>query len=567
MRNKKLIVQLLSTFLVPIVIMIGVGIFTFFTLSDIRSEMEGSLRFQSQFSRAQDIRWLDEVLTQSLRNYVFTGDTEWKERYNEHAAQLDSTIASAIEHAESDKTKAIFERQDEANSHLIDMETEAFSLVESGQKDEALSLIESDEYNKWKNQYGQTVHAFLNNSETGLSAFQTGLENSVQSSAVISTYILLGTGLAGILLFFFALYMSIRIAKPIKQLTRQADKLSKGDFDVQFNVKQGNEIGQLAHSFEEMVSVYRNKAEVIGEIANKDLSVEIGKASKEDRLGESLIVMNDSLNEIIGQVRTSVEQVHSGADQVSEASQNLSQGATEQASSLEEISSSMNEISSQSKQNAEHAAEAHSLAKQATDNAEAGNEQMRQLSDVMEKINASSDEIKKVVKVIDDISFQINLLALNANVEAARAGKYGKGFAVVADEVRNLAVKSANSVQETTEMVEETVSNIKQGTEATEATAHQLNSIVEGTGKVAHFLDEIAQASREQAQAISQVSEGFDQIDQTTQSNTASAEESASAAEELAGQAQQLRGMVAEFQLKDRSNNGNGGQKLITQGR
>ncbi|MDZ7794213.1 MAG: methyl-accepting chemotaxis protein [Spirochaetia bacterium] len=189
---------------------------------------------------------------------------------------------------------------------------------------------------------------------------------------------------------------------------------------------------------------------------------------------------------------------------------------------------------------------------------------MQQLAEVMEKINASSDEINKVVKVIDDIAFQINLLALNANVEAARAGKYGKGFAVVADEVRNLAVKSTDSVKETTQMVTETVTNIKQGTEAAEATGKQLTSIVEGSGKVANFLEEIAQASREQAQAIEQITEGLDQIDQATQASTASAEESASASEELAGQAQQLRSMVAQFKLNERSIGG--GAKLLTQG-
>lgn len=177
---------------------------------------------------------------------------------------------------------------------------------------------------------------------------------------------------------------------------------------------------------------------------------------------------------------------------------------------------------------------------------------MQQMSEIMVRINASSDQINKVVKVIDDIAFQINLLALNANVEAARAGKYGKGFAVVADEVRNLAVKSADSVQETTQMEQETVTNIKQGTESAEKTASQLESIVSGSGKVADFLEEIAQASREQAQAISQITEGLDQIDEATQSNTASAEESASASEELAGQAQQLRAMVAEFKLDSR---------------
>src|SRR6056297_789200 len=190
---------------------------------------------------------------------------------------------------------------------------------------------------------------------------------------------------------------------------------------------------------------------------------------------------------------------------------------------------------------------------------------MQDLSKIMVRINASSDEINKVVKVIDDIAFQINLLALNANVEAARAGKYGKGFALVADEVRNLAVKSTDSVKETTQMVQETVSNIKQGTEAAEATAAQLTSIVEGSGKVANFLEEIAQASREQAQAIEQITEGLDQIEQANQANTDSSKKSASASEELARQAQQLRSMVSQFKLDQRNSGGGNRQQANVQ--
>ena len=162
----------------------------------------------------------------------------------------------------------------------------------------------------------------------------------------------------------------------------------------------------------------------------------------------------------------------------------------------------------------------------------------------------SSDEIKKVVKVIDDIAFQINLLALNANVEAARAGKYGKGFAVVAEEVRNLAVRSASAVKETTNMVEDSIANIKKGNDIVAVTAKQLADITSGATKVANFLEEIATASKEQALAIDQITGGLDQIDQVTQANTASAEESASASEELASQAQQLKAMISRFKLK-----------------
>jgi methyl-accepting chemotaxis protein len=288
------------------------------------------------------------------------------------------------------------------------------------------------------------------------------------------------------------------------------------------------------------------------DIASGNLAVEKLNIKSRDETGvlaDSFHTMLDSLNELLSQVNSAIEQVATGADQVSKSSQSLSQGASEQAGSLEEISASINEIASQSRQNADNATQANAIAKKAMENAEAGNQQMEELVSSMNKINESSDAIKRVVKVIDDIAFQINLLALNANVEAARAGKYGKGFAVVAEEVRNLAVKSAKSVKETTEMVEESMKNIMQGNKVVELTAKQLVEIVEGSSRVADLVEEISLASKEQSTGIEEINSGLDQIDQVTQSNTANAEESASASEELASQAQQLKALIAQFKL------------------
>ena len=257
-----------------------------------------------------------------------------------------------------------------------------------------------------------------------------------------------------------------------------------------------------------------------------------------------------SINDILTQVTSAIDQVSAGSQQVSQASQSLSQGATEQASSLEEITSSVTEIAGQTRQNTEGAVQVTGLAKTAKQDAEMGNTQMKDLVSAMSDVNKSAEEIRKIVKAIDDISFQINLLALNANVEAARAGKYGKGFAVVAEEVRNLAVRSAGSVKETTAMVDEAISNIERGNRLVDLTAKQLAAITDGAGKVAGLAEEVAVASREQSQGLEQISTGLNQIDQVTQSNTASAEESASAAEELSSQSQQLKAMIARFKLR-----------------
>ncbi len=328
-------------------------------------------------------------------------------------------------------------------------------------------------------------------------------------------------------------------------------KVAVGDLRI---IAEDFELRRIEGVFEsvmDMVASLVEKADNLQTVADGDLSVRVQVLGEQDMLGNSLQKMKVSLNELLSQVAGAVTQVNAGAEQISLSSQDLSQGATEQAASIEEITSAITEINSMSRQNAEGSKTAHGLARTAMDNANEGRVRMDELTGIMTKINASADEINKVVKIIDDIAFQINLLALNANVEAARAGKYGKGFAVVAEEVRNLAVRSAQAVKETTKMVEETVSNIAMGDRASKDTNEQLNAIVEGTGKVADLLSEISSSSAEQAQGIDQVNTGLDQIDQTTQANTASAEQSAAASEELAGQAQQLTALIAQFTLDE----------------
>ncbi len=368
-----------------------------------------------------------------------------------------------------------------------------------------------------------------------------------------SKVILVGLCLGAFLAIVLATASVRNITSPINQALKLAQAIREGDFSHRLRLERHDELGAMAKGLDAMADDLSTKADVANRIAGGDLTVGVTLASDHDMLGQALTTMTSSLNEVLCQVNAAAAQVADGSHEVSSSSQSLSRGATEQAASLEEISSSMHEIESQTRTNAGNAAQASQLSAMACQQADQGNTQMQTMVVSMQKINVSSQQIAKIIKVIDDIAFQTNLLALNAAVEAARAGRHGKGFAVVAEEVRNLAGRSAKAAHETAELIEDSVQKVQQGTGIANQTAEALGEITTSITKTTTLMAEIATASNEQAQAISLISKGLGQIDQVTQQNTANAEEIAASAEELAGQAQLLHNSLARFKLKDGS--------------
>ena len=249
----------------------------------------------------------------------------------------------------------------------------------------------------------------------------------------------------------------------------------------------------------------------------------------------------------IQHLQESGEQTVLASNEITSTSQQLAEGASEQAASLEETSASLEEMASMTKRNAESSQQANELAKQARTAADKGVADMEAMSGAMEAIKASSDDIAKIIKTIDEIAFQTNILALNAAVEAARAGEAGMGFAVVADEVRNLAQRSAQAAKETAAKIEGAIAKTRQGVEINRKVTETLNEIVTKARQVDELAAEVAGASREQTQGIVQINVAVGQMDKVTQSNAASAEESAAAAQELNAQAEAMKNSVAEL--------------------
>ena len=323
------------------------------------------------------------------------------------------------------------------------------------------------------------------------------------------------------------------------------------NFDIpDADMNRQDEVGNLALGVDAILKQFQNVERLAIGLADGNYNVETKVRGDQDTMNINLNKMLDQVNQALHEIDDSVRQVATGSGEVSAAAQNLSNGAQEAAASLEEITASMSEISSQTKMNAESAAQARDLAQQATKAAGDGQTAMREMTTAMEHITKNSDEIQRVIKVIDDIAFQTNLLALNAAVEAARAGQHGKGFAVVAEEVRNLAARSAKAARETSELIAKSGQEIIKGGEVATHTATVLNTIVTQVKQTTDLVAGIAVASNEQAQGVAQVTVGLQQIDAVTQQNTASAEESASAANEMSGMAASLQQLVAQFKLR-----------------
>ncbi|WP_313370807.1 methyl-accepting chemotaxis protein, partial [Sedimentibacter sp.] len=365
--------------------------------------------------------------------------------------------------------------------------------------------------------------------------------------------------LAVLVLLLVVLTIAIKkMTEPVKTITGITNKLAQGELDVNIDVKSHDEIGVLADSIESLtvrlksyINYINESVNVLNDLAEGNLVMDLkydydGEFAK---LKQSLLHVSGTLTDTIGKIKDSSEFISMNAANVSNGAQTLAQGTTEQASAIEELSAEVNEIYHTIANNAEHAENAGRKALEASKEVEVGNMHMRDMLSAMDEISESSNEIGKIIKVIDDIAFQTNILALNAAVEAARAGSAGKGFAVVADEVRNLAGKSAEAAKQTTALIENSINSISKGTMLADKAGKSLSGIVEITNKTNELISEIVKASAQQTVSVNQIRSGIEQISSVVQQNAATAEASAANSEELSGQSQVLNDLISKFKF------------------
>jgi methyl-accepting chemotaxis protein len=336
------------------------------------------------------------------------------------------------------------------------------------------------------------------------------------------------------------------ITRPLHQTVDMILDLEKGRLDRRLGLTRQDELGQMAKALDTFADHMRDDVmEAFDRLAVGDFTFEA-----HGPIRQPVQKANTALGRLIQRMRQAGDQVAAGAAEIARASQDLSHGTHQQASSLEEITGNLGETARQARENAERAVRSTALTDQLARAAGSGQQQMHDMVTAMEQIKQATQDIARVIKMIDEIAFQTNLLALNASVEAARAGSHGKGFAVVAEEVRNLAARSARAARETGSMIQDTLQKVQLGSEVVAGTDRALLEIGQGVAQVKELVDEIASASDVQAERIGHISQEAGCIDRIIQQNASSSTEAAAAAEQLASWAEELHAMLGNFKLE-----------------
>ena len=217
---------------------------------------------------------------------------------------------------------------------------------------------------------------------------------------------------------------------------------------------------------------------------------------------------------------------------------------------MENLSTNMDDITGKIQNNANRSATAAELSSAAGSAVVVSDQKMKDLEGAMEEIKEKSEKISSIIKTINDIAFQTNILSLNASIEAARAGQAGKGFAVVADEVGNLAKRSSEAAKNTESLIIESTQAVERGAKITQEAMDAMATVSENTQKVQNIISDISEDSKLQSEGVQHVTEGLDQISAVVQTNSATSEQSAATSEELASQATTMKNLIGRFNLK-----------------
>ncbi|MFI3254597.1 MAG: HAMP domain-containing methyl-accepting chemotaxis protein [Eubacteriales bacterium] len=369
---------------------------------------------------------------------------------------------------------------------------------------------------------------------------------------VVQTICFLGT------LWFAAKFLHKKLS-PIKGISAYMHDIAQGNLQSKLDHPSNDELGSLVNDIHTMIDTLFTYINHVSTTVTHFSQGKIYVDRSVEYIGDykpvydSMVAFEELMTVSLSELKEAVKEVGTGAIQISNGAGALANGSQEQASSIEQMNHLITTIDREISETANYSNKISDYASSITGNILTNNDKMKNLATNVQEIKNHSNEVSRIIKVIEDVAFQTNILALNAAVEAARAGESGRGFAVVADEVRNLSIRTSEAVRDTSRIITEMEIFVTSSADLAHDTSGGLQHIVDEAQDFVQNMSNITHSTNDQSQAINNIHRGMEQISHVVHQNAAISEESSAATEELSTQAQLMSNLIEKFNFNQRS--------------